>query len=273
MTPKDKKQRPKGWLASRDQIGAWSAQAAQALVDKDYPTVISLCQRVLRYLPAKAPERGDAYALMGNAYAMLKLFEEFYQALSKAIEAAPSDAYHWFNRSISCRYTFRLGQALRDLERAIELEGAGKMKKTFTKELAFTQKLVKSDLALRGPNFTVELLIKQQDWFQKGLQASEKGDWETAIRSFRRSIDMGDCLPQPHGNLGMCLIILHRYDEAEHALRRALELDPKYKFARQNLEILKTVKETGELPLFGGIHSPFEGKKLKSGITFAKDDE
>jgi tetratricopeptide (TPR) repeat protein len=272
MTSKNKNQRPTGWLASRDQIDALMASASQALMDKDYPTVLSICKRALHYLPIRAPERGEVYALMGNAYAMQQRFEESYQALSKAIEVNPSDSYHWYNRSMSCRYTFRIGQALRDIERAIELEGNGKMAKDFAKELAFNKKLVKSDLALRGRGFTVEQLIEQQDWFQKGLQAVEKKDWEAGQQAFQHSIDLGDCLPQPQGNRGMCLLMLRRYDEAEKALKRALELDSKYEFARRNLAVLKEVRETGVLPLYGGIQSPFEGTKLKSGITFVKDD-
>ncbi len=31
---------------------------------------------------------------------------------------------------------------------------------------------------------------------------------------------MGDCLPQPWGNLGICLMMQERYDEAEAALKR-----------------------------------------------------
>ena len=52
------------------------------------------------------------------------------------------------------------------------------------------------EMALRGPDFTLDQLIEQEDLFQNGLQLKE------AEQAFQASIAMGDCLPQPGGNLG-----------------------------------------------------------------------
>ncbi len=274
MTPqKGKNKRPKGWLASREQVDSLLAQATQALMDKEYSEAIPFCQRALRYLPMNAPERGEAYALLGNAYSMLKRFEDSYQMFSKAIQVNPTDSFHWFNRALAGCYTFRSGQALRDIEQAVALEGQGKMAKTFAERLVFIKKIVKADLALRGKNFSIDQLIEQQELFHNGLKATEKKDWIAAIEANQGAIAMGDCLPQPHGNMGMCLMMLKRYDEAEKALLRALEIDPNYDFARRNLEVLKEARETGKLPLSGGVHSPFEDVEIKSGITFIEEDD
>ncbi len=274
MPPKKKKeQRPKGWLASHEQVEALLAQATQALMDKDYSEAIPFCLRVLRYLPMNAPERGEAYAMLGNAYSMLKRFEDSYQMLSKAIQVSPTDSFHWFNRALTDCYTFRSGQALRDIEQAVALEGRGKMAETFAEQLVFIKKIVKDDLALRGKNFSIDQLIEQQELFQDGLKASKKKNWIAAIEAYQGSIAMRDCLPQPHGNMGICLMMLQRYDEAEKALLRALEIDPKYDLARRNLEVLKKARDTGKLPLSGGVHSPFEDVEIKSGITFVKEDD
>jgi Flp pilus assembly protein TadD len=80
---------------------------------------------------------------------------------------------------------------------------------------------------------------------------------------------MADCLPQPWGNLGGCLIMQERYDEAEAALRRALEVDPAYELARQNLALMPEIRETGAPDM--QITHPFVGKKIKQSITFVKE--
>ncbi len=265
--------RPRGWLIGRDQIAKWLDQAQALLMEEDYVGVLRVCKRILRQIPPDVPERADAYNLMGNAYGMLQQFEESYQAYTKALAIVQNEAYAWYNRAIACRYTLRMGQSLLDLERAVELEGAGKMAEKFAEELSVARSLVKSELELRGPDFTLEDLVEQQEWYQKGLQASTERHWEEAIQAFQRSIEMGDCLPSPHGNVGMCLIMLRRYEEAGQALQRALEIDPKYEFARKNLQILEEVKKTGILPVFGGTQSPFEGHKLNQSIMFLPEDD
>src|SRR5713226_10697111 len=117
-------------------------------------------------------------------------------------------------------------------------------------------------LKLRGPNFTLDQLIEQEDHFQNGLQLTEAGQWQEAKQAFQASIDMGDCLPQPWGNLGICLMMQERYDEAEAALKRALVIDPTYTLAKDNLALLADTRRTG-LPDTVAINQPFKGSKLK----------
>ena len=88
-----------------------------------------------------------------------------------------------------------------------------------------------------------------------------------AEKAFQRVIGMGDCLPQPWGNIGTCLIMQARYDEAEAALKRALKIDPRYAIAKQNLALLPETRRTGP-PKMVGMLDPFKGTKLKQEITF-----
>src|SRR5229473_8687921 len=123
---------------------------------------------------------------------------------------------------------------------------------------------------LRGPNFTLDQLIEQEDHFQNGLQLMEAGQWQEAEQAFQASIDMGDCLPQPWGNLGISLMMQERYDEAEAALKRALDMDPRYTLAKENLAALPKIRRTG-LPPIVDIRDPFKSSKLKQSITFLKE--
>ena len=112
------------------------------------------------------------------------------------------------------------------------------------RELKFAREVAERTLKLRGPNFTLEQLIEQEDLFQDGLQLMEAGEWQKAEQAFQASIAMGDCLPQPWGNLGISLMMQERYDEAEAALKRALVMDPKYTLAKNNLAALPEIRRT-----------------------------
>ena len=233
----------------------------------DYAEAVVNCERLLNYLPRHAPMRADVLDQMGTAHAMLQNFPQSYEAYTEALSLNPNSAELWYNHSMASRFTARFGRALRDIERAIELNTRSELAKKFDEALKFSRKMAKESMKLRGPNFTLDQLIEQEDLFQKGLQLMEEGKWEEAGQAFQASIAMGDCLPQPWGNLGISLMMQERYDEAEEALKRALVIDPKYTIAKNNLAALPEARRTGP-PKFGGMNEPFRDSKLKQSITF-----
>jgi Flp pilus assembly protein TadD len=115
--------------------------------------------------------------------------------------------------------------------------------------------------------------VKQRYWSelckknQSALDLMQSGKWEEAEKAFQRAIEMGDCLPQPWGNLGTCFIMRERYDEAEAALKRAFEIDTRYAIAKQNLALLPETRRTDPLKMVGML-DPFKATKLKQEITF-----
>jgi tetratricopeptide (TPR) repeat protein len=171
---------------------------------------------------------------------------------------------------MASRFTSRFGRSLRDYERAKELHTRPELAKKLEEELKFARELAEKTLKLRGPDFTLDQLIEQEDLFQDGLQLTEAGEREEAEQVFQASIAMGDCLPQPWGNLGICLMMQERYDEAEAALKRALVIDPRYTLAKSNLAALPEIRRTGP-PARIDITDPFKSSKLKQAITFIKE--
>ncbi len=228
------------------------------------------CERLLNYLPKSAPQRVDALEQLGTAQGMLQNFPQSYAAYTEALSLDPNNAELWFNRGMASRFTSRFGRSLRDYERAKELNIRPELAKKPEKELKFARELAEKTLKLRGPDFTLDQLIEQEGLFQDGLQLMEAGEWEKAEQAFRTAIAMGDCLPQPWGNLGISLMMQERYDEAEAALRRALVIDPRYKLAKENLAALPGIRRTG-IPPMVDIKEPFKDSKLKQSITFIKE--
>jgi tetratricopeptide (TPR) repeat protein len=239
----------------------------QQILHGDYEEAVSNCERLLNFLPQRVPMCADVLSQMGTALAMLQEFPRSYEAFTEALALDPNNAELWYNRGMASRYTLRIGRSFRDYERAKELNTIPQLKDQIEKEVKLAREMAEGSMKERGPNFTLDQLIEQEDLFQRGLELMMEGKWEEAGQAFQASIAMGDCLPQPWGNLGNCLMMQERYDEAEAALRRALAIDPKYTIAKNNLALLPEVRRTGP-PKMVAMNDPFKNTKLKQGITF-----
>ncbi len=267
MSRKSKQPRHKNKLPySPSQADRLFDLVGQQIFRGNFGEAVINCERLLKLLPRNASLRADVLEQMGTAHAMLQNFPQSYAAYTEALSLNPNNADLWYNRGMTSRFTSRFGKSLRDYERAQELNTRPELTKKIEDELKFARKMAEESLKLRGPNFTLDELIEQEDLFQKGLELMEAGQWQEADQAFRASIVMGDCLPQPWGNLGICLMMQERYDEAEAALKRALVIDRKYDLAKQNLAALPEIRRTG--PPMVGIRDPFKSSKLKQSITF-----
>ncbi len=70
------------------------------------------------------------------------------------------------------------------------------------------------------------------------VAASRQGELERALEWSSRAIECSDsegCIDEAHFNRGGYLLGLKRYEEARESYRKALEIDPDYKIARQRL--------------------------------------
>ena len=271
MAKKSKQfKRKKKVTAISSQFDKWLDLIGHQIFQENYAEAVANCERVLNFLPLRPSQRADVLAQLGTAQGMLQNFPQSYEAFSEALALNPNDAGLWFNRSMASRFTMRIGRALRDVERAIELNTRSELAKQFNETLQFIREMAEKSMEMRGPDFTLDQLIEQEDLFQQGLKLMEAWKWEEAGEAFQASIDLGDCLPQPWGNLGICLLMQERYDESEAALKRALVIDPTYTLAKDNLELLADTRRTG-LPDTVAINQPFKGSKLKQTITYIRE--
>ena len=255
---------------SSSQFDKWFDLVGHQIFQGDYLEAVTNCERLLNYLPPRAPQRVDVLAQMGTAQGMLQNFPQSYEAFTEALALEPKNAELWYNRSTASRFVSRFGQALQDIERAIELNTRSELAEKFEKELQFARKIAEESRKLRGPHFTLDQLVEQENLFQQGLTLMEAERWEEARQAFQASIAMSDCLPQPWGNLGICLMMQARYDQAEAALKHALEIDPQYTLAKNNLAALPEFRRTGP-PAMVVLNEPFKHSKLKQSITFIKE--
>ena len=271
MSKKSKQSKhKKKFTASLLPVDKYLGIISDNIIEGNYEEAVALCERLLNYLPQRSSQRVDVLDQLGIAHGMLQNFPQAYAAYTEALSLDPDNAELWFNRGQASRFTLRFGRSLRDYERAKELGIKPEVAGQLEDQLEFARDMAEKSMKLRGPDFTLDQLIEQEDLFQKGLQSFEAGKWKEAEQAFRASIAMGDCLPQPWGNLGISLLMQERYDEAEAALKRALEIDPEYALAKSNLAALPESRRLGP-PERVEITEPFRGSKLKQSITYLKD--
>jgi len=275
MTKKAKRRpnrgKRRGWLVSPKQISVWLRQAEQQLVNEDFRRVKITCRRILKYVPADSTVYGEAQSHLGIACAMSQDHAGAYSAFTAALAIFPERSELWYNRGMTSHFTMRMGQAVRDLERAVALETNSKMLAQYQEALKFSWDLARQEMTFRGPDFTLDELIVQQELFQQGLQKMAEQQWAAAEDIFRQVIAQGDVHPQPWGNLAGSLIMQERFDEAETALRQALKMDPDYDLARQNLAILPQLRKSGP-PRHFSIRTPFAGREVSASLMFWEED-
>jgi tetratricopeptide (TPR) repeat protein len=261
---------PVALLTPKEQEKAGIAldKAANYLRKQDWKAAVRTYLALLKWLPQDRELQEIAWSNLGNAYMMLKDFDQGYLAFSRALEYSPESAYLWGNRGMAAIFTFRGGQAQRDLEKAVRLEKDKRERRRYQEGLDKARRMVKEEMRIRKNKVSIEQLIEQQDLFNQGLRMMAEKRWQEAEKAFRRVVEIADVLPQPNGNLGMALFMQRRWDEAETALRRALEIDPEYQLARDNLALLAQTRKTGMLPREYEIKSPFEDKDLNISLVF-----
>jgi tetratricopeptide (TPR) repeat protein len=109
--------------------------------------------------------------------------------------------------------------------------------------------LQRPDLAIPHFQRAVEIDPKFADaYFHLGTALAENRRWEEAVATYRTALALPTItVPDfAHQNLGVALYNLHRYREAEQALRLAISLDPKLQAAYYHLGLLFSAEQRAE---------------------------
>ena len=125
-------------------------------------------------------------------------------AMSRAVQEKPDDAGRWCDLGVMLKAARRYREAVKAYEKAIALR----------------------------PDFAIA-------WYNCGNALRDGGNPTGAIGCFRKAVSIDDTLAGAWNALGLLLQQAHRgAEEAEAALRRALELEPTQEDALGNLAVL-----------------------------------
>lgn len=213
---------------------------------QDYDEVIEIGESLLDVLPELAPGRFELLALLGSAYGMIEEYDNAYRVFTLALDLRPQEAAMWANRSLAASYSGRNGQAQLDMERAVALAGKSKESRRYAHDLKEVRKAVDLELKRRAPGFTLEQLVVQEDLYRQAQDCLERNDWDGSMQIMQQAIAMDDCKAEAQNLLGVCLMFRMRLGEAQAAMRRALELDPEFEAARENLDVAQRLEKSGK---------------------------
>jgi len=227
--------------------------ARQQMLMGDFAGTIDVCEPLLNSLPRHSEMHMEVLIMLGLAHGMLKHYQQSYDVFGEAISLDPTMAELWYNRGLACSYMSRPAEAVRDFERAVELS------KNETSEMAhkFAMQLEDS---------------RQEERFTQALGLVRQEKWPEAELLFRQLAETESRMPPYWGNLGVCLIMQFRYDEAEKVLKRALAIEPDYPIARDNLRRLPEIRRS-KRPIEHKLINPNREEDVKQSLALYEKDE
>lgn len=88
-----------------------------------------------------------------------------------------------------------------------------------------------------------------QSWYRLGVAVESKGDLKTALKHYRKAIELDPKIKPVYVNIGIILSRLGRYDEARVELGKAIQLDSTYSKAYYNIGLTYSEQAMAESAL------------------------
>ncbi|GAC1696370.1 MAG: hypothetical protein PVS3B1_34890 [Ktedonobacteraceae bacterium] len=249
--------------------------AQRQMFNGNFTGAITTCENLRRVLPKQSSIYVEALALLGLAHAALQHYQESYDLFTEALTIDPTNAELWYNRGLASQCVTRVGQSIRDFEQAIKVSKNDKgdideITRLCVEAMAKSRQEVADDMKAMGEQISLDAYIERESLFKNAMQLIKQSQWNEAEQILRQLTEMGGRLYQYWGNLGVCLVMQERYDDAEAALKRSLVIDPTYPVARDNLMHLPEVRRQGHTQV--DIVDLAPASNVEQTITFFERD-
>ena len=248
--------------------------ASQQMLMGDFAGTINACEPLLNALPRHSETRMEILTMLGLAHGMLKHYQQSYDVFSEAISIDPTMAEAWYNRGLACYYMARPAEATRNFERAVELtkNDTSEMSRKFAVQLEESRQELQEAMQTHETGITLEQYTEREERFTQAMRLVRQEKWPEAELRFRQLTETKSRIPSYWGNLGVCLMMQFRYDEAEEALKQALAIDPDYPIARDNLQKLPEIRRS-KRPIEHKLINPFQEEDGKQSLALYEKNE
>lgn len=81
-----------------------------------------------------------------------------------------------------------------------------------------------------------------------GIKVAQQGLWREAVYRWERAVELDPQYAAAHNNLAIAYESQGNFAKAKAAYERALELDPKNQFIRQNYDLFKEINDRANRP-------------------------
>lgn len=202
---------------------AWFNLGIEQFQAGDYQTALVSFDQAL----ALNPNNSDTWTYRGVVLGCLNCHKEAIASYDQAIEIQPDYYLPWDIRGLALLNLSRYEEAIANCDKALELVpdyhqfwiNRGKAQHylgRYEEAIASYEKLPQPHLE---PSYAIA-------WQALGHQQIQLDNYNAALVSFERAIELDSNSPNAWINRGVALIRLNRYEEALSSVERAIELDP-----------------------------------------------
>ncbi len=202
----------------------------------------SRAEELLLPLLQSHPENHSVHYGIGCLHLINKNFPEAVIHFKKATKIFPYFVEAWQNLSTVCRETEDFHLSITAAQKAVQLSPVDSPIASNTRKFL---KNISAHLAKQG--LTMEQFLANLETFDQAHSQLENGNYKAAIDGFHSVLETDKKHVQSHGNLALCYAMLGDKTNALYHLNKALDLDPEYTIASDNL--LAVEKMTDGTPL------------------------
>jgi Flp pilus assembly protein TadD len=224
-----------------DRMAAEALERGLAYLEAGRPQAAR--RKLTRYLKSH-PDDPEAHSALGVCLLQLGDNDHAFGHLERAVTLEPDEPLHRWNLAAAAKQAERLGGAYLALREYLRLSGgrASDVSDGATDRVrearGFTRTYERM-LAEAHPNVSLADCLRGEELFARAHAALIENRFAEAASGFESVLALMPRHYPSWGNLGASYLQLGRTIEAERALRRALELNPKYTPARRNLALIE----------------------------------
>ena len=200
-------------------------------------------REILNELEKKHPRNHMVMYGLGTVHAIEGQYDDAIKYFTKATDIFPYFIEAYFNMGVAYKNKFDIGNAVRAMNKVIEIGDSEHEQVQQAKELISE---VENQLR-KTTGMTLDQYFISQDKFDTAFSHMENGKWEEAIFGFKECLKVHEDHPQSYGNLGICYAQLGQKAKAIEAFDKALEIDPKYEPAIANKVMVERIQEGEKL--------------------------
>lgn len=201
-------------------------------------------KKIIENLLIKNPRYHTTLYAMGVVHLMQNKLDDAILYFEKAIKIFPAFEEAWFNKGAAHQKKLEVIKMIEAFQKVVAL---GEPKEPHVKQANKVLRGLAKQIR-RESGISLNTYCEAGLLFERSFEKMQNQLYEPAIDGFQQVIKINPAHYQSYGNLGICLAIIGRKQEALNALDQALRINPGYEPAiinRQNLLNLKDDQTSG----------------------------